>query len=102
MSRRRSNVARLGTTDRVLVRYAGSDDAAPSVSYIVCINGRVPERYEVWCLNGHGVREVHLTVRVKLFDLFDENTFRSTFYDSRRCRVPFIGSKGLNDSFEFI
>ena len=37
-----------------------------------------------------------------MFTLFDENTFRSTFYDSRRCRVPFIGRKGLNGSAEFI
>ena len=81
MSRRRSNVARLGPPDPVLVRYAGSDAAASSVSYIVCINGRVPERYEVWSLNGHRVREVHLTARVKLFDLFDKYNFRSTFYD---------------------
>ena len=102
MSRRRSNVVRLGTPDPVLVSYAGSDAAAPSVSYIVCINGRVPERYEVWCLNRHGVREVHLTARVKLFTLFDENTFRSTFYYSRRCCVPFIGRKGLNGSVKFI
>ena len=102
MSRRRSNVARLGTLDPVLVRYDGSDAAAPSVSYIFCINGRVPERYEVWCLNGHGVCEFHLTARVKLFDLFDENNFWSTFYDSRRCCVPFIGCKGLNGSVEFI
>ena len=102
MSRRRSNVARLGTPDPVLVSYAGSDAATPSVSYIVCINGRVPERYEVWCLNRHGVREVHLTARVKLFTLFDKNTFQSTFYDARRCRVPFISRKGLNGSVEFI
>ena len=95
MSRRRSNVARLGTPDPFLVSYAGSDAAAPSVSYIVCINGQVPERYEVWCLNGHRVREVHLTARVKLFTLFDENTFWSTFYDSRRCPVPFIRRIGL-------
>ena len=99
---RRSNVSRLGTPDPVPVSYAGSDAAAPSVSYIVCINGRVPERYEVWCLNRHRVREVNLTAQVKLFTLFDENTFRSTFYDSRRCRVPFIGRKGLNGSVEFI
>ena len=81
MSRRRSNVAGLGNPDPVLVRYAGNDAATPLVSYIVCINGRVPERYEVWCLNGHGVCEVHLTARVKLFDLFDEDTFQSTLYD---------------------
>ena len=102
MSRCRSNVARSGTADPVLVRYACSYAAAPSVSYIVCINGRVPERYEVWCLNRHGVSEVHLPARVKLFTLFDENTFRSTFYDSRICRVTFIGRKGLNGSVNFI
>ena len=28
--------------------------------------------------------------------------FQSTFYDSRRCRVPFIGHKALNGSVEFI
>ena len=79
MSRRRSNVARLGTSDLVLFCYIGSDAAAPLFSHIFCINGRVPERYEVWCLNGHGVREVHLTARVKLLDLFDENSFWCTF-----------------------
>ena len=82
MSRRRSNVASPGSPDPVLVSYAGSDVAAPSVSYIVCLNGQVPERYEVWSLNRDGVREVHTNARVKLFTLFDENTFRSTFYDS--------------------
>ena len=38
----------------------------------------------------------------KLFTLFHENTFRSTLYDSQRCRVHFIGRKGLNGSVEFI
>ena len=61
MSRRCSNVARLEPPDPVLVRYADSDATASSVSYIVCINGRLTERYEVWSLNGHRVREVHLT-----------------------------------------
>ena len=93
MSRRRSNVARPGSPDPVLVSYAGSDAAAPSVSYIVCLNGRVPERYEVWRLNRDGVREVHLTARVKLFSLFEENTFWSTFYDLLRFHVPFIGRR---------
>ena len=102
MIRRRSNVARAGYPDPVLVSYVGSDAAAPSVSYIVCLNGRVPERYEVWRLNRDGFCEVHPTARFKLFTLFDENTFRSTFYDSRRFRVPFIGRKGLNVSVEFI
>ena len=53
MSRRRSNVARLGTPDPVLVSYAGSNAAAPFISYIVCINGRVPERYEVLCIKSN-------------------------------------------------
>ena len=61
MSHRRFNVARPGSPDPVLVSYAGSDAAAPSVSYIVCLDGRVPERYEVWRLNLHRVREVHPT-----------------------------------------
>ena len=70
MSCRRSNVTRLGPLDPAFVRYPGSDAAASSTKYIVCMNGRVPERYEVWSLNAHGVCEVHLTARVKLFDLF--------------------------------
>ena len=61
MSRHRSNVARLGLPDPVFVLYPGSDAAASSVKYIVYINGQVPERYEVWSLNPHGVREVHPT-----------------------------------------
>ena len=102
MSRLCSNVARLGLPDPVFVRYPGSDAAASSVKYIVCMNGRVPERYEVWSVNRHGVCEVHLPARVKLFDLSAEDNFRSTFYDSRRCRVPFIGRRSVNGSVEFI
>ena len=45
MSCRRFNVARAGLPDLILIRYAGSDAAGPAVSYIVCINGRVPENY---------------------------------------------------------
>ena len=102
MSCRRSNVARLGPPDPVFVRHPGSDAVASLVKYIVCINGRVPERYEVWSLNVHRVREVHPTARVKLFDLFAEDTFRSTFYNSRRFRVPFIGRRSVNGSIKFI
>ena len=102
MSRRRSNVARLGPPDPVFVRYPGSDTAASSIKYIVCLNGRVPERYEVWSLNAHRVREVHLTAWVKLFDIFAEDTFRSTFFISLRCCVTFIGSRSVNGSIEFI
>ena len=102
MSRRRSNVARLGPPDPVFVWYPGSDAAASSVKYIVCLYRRVPERYEVWSLNAHRVRKVHLTARVKLFDLFAEETFRSTFFNSRRCHVQFNGCRSVNGSIEFI
>ena len=102
MSRRRSNVDRLGPPDPVFVRYPGSNAAASWVKYIFCLNGRVSERYEVWSLNAHGVCEVHPTARVKFFDLFAEDTFRSIFFNSRRCRVPFIGRRSVNGSIEFI
>ena len=66
MSRRRSNDTGLGLPDPVFVRYPGSDAAASLIKYIVCLNGRVPERYEVWILNTQGVREVHLIAQIKL------------------------------------
>ena len=90
MSRRRSNVARLGPPDPLFVRYPGSDAAASLIKYIVCLNGQVPERYEVWSLNARGVCEVHPTAWVNIFDLFAEDTFWSTFFNSQRCRVLLI------------
>ena len=54
------------------------------------------------CYKLHGIKFEDFITQAKLFTLFDENTFRSTFYDSRRFRVPFIGRKGLNGSVEFI
>ena len=102
MSRRRSNVADHGLPDPIFVRYPGIDDAASSINYIVCLNGRVLERYKVWSLNTQGVREVHPIDRVKLFDVFAEDTFRSTFFNSRRCRIQFIGRRSLNGSVKVI
>ena len=95
MSRRHYNIARSGSPDPILIRYAVSDAAGPVVSYIVCLNGRVPEPYEVWQLNRDGVRKVHPTARVKLFTLIAENTFRSTFNDIQGFRVPFVGRQIL-------
>ena len=95
MSRRHSNVARSGSLDPILIRYSGSDAASPAVSYIVCLNGRVPERYEVWRLNRDGVREVHPTAWVKLFTYFYVKTFRSAFKDVRGFRVLFVGIDGI-------
>ena len=96
------SASRTSPPDPVFVRYPGSDATASSITYIVCLNGRVPERYEVWSLNAHVVREVHTTARVKIFDLFAEDTFWSTLFNSRRCRVPFIGRRSVNGSIKFI
>ena len=79
MSRRRAaNLAKFGKPDPVFVRYTSSNVGV--VRYIVCINGRVPEKYELWHLNGAGVREVLPTARIKLLDVFAEDTFGSIFY----------------------
>ena len=102
MSRRRFNVAERGILDPIFVRYPGSDTAASSLAYIVCLNDRVPERYKLCSLKAQGVCEVHPFAWVKLFDDFAEDTFRSTFYNFRRCRVLFIGRRLLKGSVEFI
>ena len=62
----------------------------------------MPEKYELWSLNSQGVFEVHPFARVKLFDKFAEDTFQTTFYNLRRCRIPFIGRRLLNGSVQFI
>ena len=102
MHRRLSNVPIRGSPDPVLVHYAGSDASITTVTYIVCLHGRVPERYDLWSMNAQGVREVHPFARVSLFDDFREDTIRTTFYNSRRCRIPFIGRRSLTVSFQFI
>ena len=101
MSRRcAANLEKFGKPDPVFVCYTSSD--AGVVRYIICINGRVPEKYELWCLNKAGVREVHPTTRIKLLDVFVEDTFRSIFYISQTCRVILIGRWSVNGSVEFI
>ena len=102
MNHRRFIVAESGPPDTILVRYPGSGAAASLLAYIVCMHGRVPEKYELWGLNTQGVREVHPFARVKLFDNFTEDTYRSTFFNSRGCRIPFIGRRSPNGSVQFI
>ena len=102
MKRLISNVARSSSPDPIRIRYSGIDAGGPAISYIVCLHGRVPERYKVWRLNRDGVREVHPTAQVKLFDLFDVKTFRSAFKDVRGFRVPFVGRQSLNGSVGFL
>ena len=102
MSRSRFNVAERGPPDPILVRYPGSDAAASPVTYIVCLHAREPEEYRLWSLNTQGVCEVHPFARVRLFDNFREDTFRTNFYNSQRCRILFIGRRSLNSSSQFI
>ena len=49
----------------VTVLRPGSADAL-KVPYIRCLNGQVPEEFEVWDLAEDGVREVFPYARVKL------------------------------------
>ena len=102
MNCRRFNVAERGPPDSILVRYPGSGAAASSLAYIFCLHGRVPEKYKLWSMNAQGVCEVHLFARVRLFDNFMEDTFRTTFYNPQRRRIPFIGQRSLSGSVQFI
>ena len=102
MSRRISNVTVRGSPDPVLVHYSGSDASIARVAYIVCLHGRVPKRYELWSMNVQGVCEVHQFARVRLFDYFCDDTFQTSFFNSRRCRFPFIGQRSLNGSVQFL
>ena len=69
---------------------------------MVCLHGQVPERYKIWSLNANGVREVHPFAPVRILDDFREHNFQTTFFNSRRCRIPFIYRRFLNGSVEFI
>ena len=86
----------------VLVHYYGRGNGIDRVTYIVCLNGRVHERCDIWSLNSQGVREVHPFARIRLLDDFRADTFQSTFFNSRRCRITFISWRLLNGSVEFI
>ena len=88
--------------DPVRVFYSGIDNTIEPVSYIVCFNWWVPERYELWRLKYCRVREVHPSAWVWLLDDFREDTFQTFFLDSRRCRIPFIGKRLMNSIVKFI
>ena len=59
----------------VTVLWSGSADAL-KVPYICCLNGRVPEAFELWALADDRVCEVHPYARVKLRSEFSEDTFK--------------------------
>ena len=89
------------TPQSVTVLWSGSADVI-GVPYIRCLNGRVPEAFELWVLADDGVCEVHSYARVKIRSEFREDTFQNFFFNSRRFQIPFLGRRALNASVEFI
>ena len=67
----------------VTVLWSGSADVI-KVPYIHCLNGQVPEAFELWALADDGVREVHPYSRVKLLSEFREDTFHTFFFNERQ------------------
>ena len=72
------------------------------VPYIRCLNGRVPEVFEVWDLAEDGVCEVHPYARVKLQSKFREDTFQTFLFNARQFQIPFLGPRALNMRVEFL
>ena len=72
------------------------------VPYISCLNGPVPEAYELWTLAEDRVLEVHAYTRVELLDDFREDTFHTHFFNARRFQIPFLGRRSVNMSVEFL
>ena len=72
----------------VTVLQSGSADVI-KVSYIRCLDGRVPEDFELWVLADNGVCKVHPYARVKLRSEFREDTFQTFFFNAQRLQIPF-------------
>ena len=73
-----------------------------NVPYICCLNGRVPEAYELWALAEDRVSEVHPYARVEILSNFMEDTFHTHFFNTRRFQIPFLGRRSANMSVEFL
>ena len=85
----------------VTVTCSGSADVI-EVPYIRCLNGQVPEAFELWALADNGVREVHPYSRVKIISEFREDNFHTHFFNARGSQIPFFGCRSMNMSAEFI
>ena len=79
----------------------GSADVI-EVPYILCLNVRVPEAFELWSIADDRVREVHPYARVKLFSNFTEDTFHTFFFNARGLQIPFLGRRALNNGVKFL
>ena len=74
----------------VIILWSGRDDVI-EVLYIHCLNGWVPEAFELWALVDDGVREVHLYTMFNLRSEFREDTFQNFIYNSRRFQISVLG-----------
>ena len=85
----------------VTVLWSGSADVR-EVPYILYLNGRVSEAFELWALADDGVCEVHPYARVKLRSEFRVDTFQTFFFNARQFQNPFLGRRSQNASVEFL
>ena len=72
------------------------------VPYICCLDGRVPEAYELWDFAQDGFREFHPSARVRILYDLREDTFHTHFFNARRFQIPFMGSRSTKTSDEFL
>ena len=66
------------------------------VPYIRCLDGLLPEAYELWALAEDGVCEDHPNTRIKLLDDFRQDTFHTHFFNARRFQITFLGRRSVN------
>ena len=72
------------------------------VLYIRCLDGRVPECYELWDFAEDGVCEVHPYARLGLLSEFREDNFHTHFFNSRQFQINCLGRRAVNNSVEFL
>ena len=72
------------------------------VPYIRCIEGQVPETYELLDLDEDGVCEVDPYARVRLLSKFREDNFHTHFFNARRFQIPFLVHRSVNENVEFL
>ena len=72
------------------------------VPCIRCLDGRLPEAYELWDLAEDIVCEVHLYARVELLYDFREDTFNTKFFNARQFQIPVLGHRAVNMSVKFL
>ena len=73
-----------------------------NVPYICCLDGPVPNAYELWALAEDGVCGFHLYARFRLLSDFSDDTFHTHFFNSRQFQIPFLGRRAVNERVKFL